>query len=93
MSRSNRRQQERVMGIELRDLNWALVTSQHRSLRQAAETLNIRQSTLSRGLRNLEHRLSTVLFERTNGGTRPTVEGEDFLEAAKRIIEDVCQAK
>jgi DNA-binding transcriptional LysR family regulator len=35
--------------IELRNLRWAIVAAQHRSLRQAAEALNIRQSTLSRG--------------------------------------------
>ena len=76
------------MTLELRDLRWAIVASQHRSLRQAAETLNVRQSTLSRGLRDLEGHLGAVLFERTNGGTRPTVEGEEFLEAARRIVED-----
>lgn len=74
--------------IEFRDLRWAIVAAQHRSLRQAAETLNVRQSTLSRGLRDLEHRLGTVLFERTNGGTHPTIEGQEFLEAARRIVEE-----
>jgi hypothetical protein len=38
------------VAIELRDLRLALVTSQHRNLRQAAEALNTRQSTLSRRL-------------------------------------------
>ncbi|MCU4161725.1 LysR family transcriptional regulator, partial [Acidiphilium sp. AL] len=56
--------------IELRDLRLAVVTSQHRSLRQAAEALNIRQSTLSRRLHEIERQLGVVLFERTNGGTR-----------------------
>lgn len=74
------------MPVEFRDLRWAITTSQHRSLRQAAETLNIRQSTLSRRLRALEHQLGSALFERTNGGTRPTIEGQEFLEAARRII-------
>jgi DNA-binding transcriptional LysR family regulator len=72
--------------IEFRDLRWAIVAAQHRSLRQAAEALNIRQSTLSRSLRDLEHHLGSAIFERTNGGTRPTVEGLEFLEAARRII-------
>jgi DNA-binding transcriptional LysR family regulator len=40
--------------VELRDLRLAVVTSQHRSLRQAAEALNIRQSTLSRRLHEIE---------------------------------------
>ncbi len=62
--------------------------SQHRSLRQAAETLNIKPSTLSRRIREIEHRLGAVLFERTNGGTRPTFEGQEFLETARRIIEE-----
>lgn len=75
------------MDIELRDLRWAIVAAQHRSLRQAAETLNIRQSTLSRGLRDLEYQLGTVLFERTHGGTRPTMEGQVLVEVARRIIE------
>ena len=50
--------------------------------------LNIRQSTLSRALRALEQQLETMLFERTTGGTRPTLEGREFIEAAKRIVED-----
>lgn len=74
--------------VEFRDLRLAVITSQHRSLRQAAEAMGIRQSTLSRRLRDLEYRLDTVLFERTNGGTRPTVAGLEFFELADRILED-----
>ncbi len=68
------------MSVELRERRWALVASQRRSLRQAAEALNIRQSTLSRCLRDLEYKLCATLFERTNGGTRPTIEGLEFLD-------------
>ncbi len=74
--------------VELRDLRLAVITAQHRSLRQAATAINIRQSTLSRRLRDLECRLGAILFERTNGGTRPTVAGLEFFEHARRIIED-----
>ncbi|MET4349265.1 LysR family transcriptional regulator [Bradyrhizobium sp. RT9a] len=74
------------MPVEFRDLRWAIVASQHRSLRQAAEALNIKQSTLSRRLRNLECKLGSTLFERTNGGTRPTIEGQEFLDAARRVV-------
>jgi len=48
--------------IELHDLRLAVTTSQYRSLRQAAEAFSIRQSTLSRRLRDLEYRLGAVLF-------------------------------
>jgi DNA-binding transcriptional LysR family regulator len=78
--------------IELRDLRLAIITSQHRSLRQAAEAVNIRQSTLSRRLRDLEYRLAAVLFERTNEGTRPTVAGLEFFELARRILDDTDTA-
>jgi DNA-binding transcriptional LysR family regulator len=74
--------------IELRDLRWAIVAAQHRSLRQAAGALNIRQSTLSRCLRDLEFQLEATLFQRTNGGTRPTVAGQEFLEGARHILDE-----
>ncbi len=74
--------------IELRDLRLAVFASQHRSLRQAAEAINIRQSTLSRRLHSLEFQLGAVLFERTNGGTRPTAAGLEFIELARRILDD-----
>ncbi|WP_184805773.1 LysR family transcriptional regulator [Rhizobium leucaenae] len=80
------------MTVELRDMRWAIVVSQHRSLRQAAEMLNIRQSTLSRRLREMEYRLGAELFERTNGGTRPTIIGREFLETARHIIEETDAA-
>jgi len=72
--------------VEFRDLRWAIVASQHRSLRQAAETLRIKQPTLSRRLRDLEYKLGVTLFKRTKGGTRPTIEGQEFLDDAQRIV-------
>ncbi|WP_346726643.1 LysR family transcriptional regulator [Acidiphilium multivorum] len=70
----------------MRDMRWAIVASQHRSLRQAAESLNVRQSTLSRRLREMEAKLGAQLFERSNGGTHPTLAGRDFLVSAQRIL-------
>lgn len=76
------------MPVEFRELHWAITASQHRSLRQAAETLGIKQPTLSRRLRDLEYKLGVTLFKRTTGGTRPTIEGQEFLDAARRIVDD-----
>ena len=78
--------------VELRDLRWAITASQHRSLRRAAEVLNVRQSTLSRRLRDMERRLGVLLFERTNGGTRLTAAGQEFIETARQIIADTDAA-
>jgi DNA-binding transcriptional LysR family regulator len=58
-------------------------------LRQAAETLKVRQSTLSRHLRSIEKQLGVVLFERTNGGTRPTIIGLEFIETARHVLDEV----
>lgn len=80
------------MSVELRDLRWAISASQHRSLRQAAEHLNVRQSTLSRRLRDMESRLGVELFERTNGDTRPTIAGREFLLSAAHILAETDSA-
>lgn len=80
------------MSLELRDLRWALVASQHRSLRRAAEALNVRQSTLSRRLRDLECQIGAQLFERTNGGTTATVAGREFLASARNILSETDTA-
>jgi DNA-binding transcriptional LysR family regulator len=80
------------LDVDLRDMRWAIIAAQHRSLRKAAESLNVRQSTLSRTLRNLENRVGAELFERTNGGTRPTPVGREFLGAARHIIEETDAA-
>jgi DNA-binding transcriptional LysR family regulator len=73
-------------------MRWAIAAAQHRSLRRAAETLNIRQSTLSRRLREIEGRLGMVMFERSNGGTRPTAAGLEFLDTARRILDETDAA-
>ncbi len=76
------RRRETNLDFELRDLKWAITASQHRSLSQAAEALQVRQSTLSRKLGDIERRLGSVLFHRSNGGTRPTAAGVEFLKIA-----------
>lgn len=39
-------------------------------------------------MRDLEQEIGATLFERTNGGTRLTPAGQEFLEAARRIIDE-----
>ena len=80
----------KAVSVDVRGLRRAIIAAQHKSLRQAADTLHIRQSTLSRGLRELEYRLGAALFERTNGGIRPTIAGQEFLDSARHLIEEVA---
>ncbi|WP_336810166.1 LysR family transcriptional regulator [Bosea sp. MMO-172] len=76
------------MDIEIRDFKWTIAVSEHRSMRQAAIALGVRQSILSRRIKTLETRLGVVLFERDRSGTRPTPEGLEFLAVARRVRDD-----
>jgi DNA-binding transcriptional LysR family regulator len=77
------------MTVELRQLRYTVAAADYRSFRQAAEALRLKQSTLSRRIRQLEDRLNVVLFERSHAGVRPTEVGNEFLRTARRIIEEV----
>jgi len=75
------------MSFDLRQLRYAIAAADHGSFRRAAETLLLKQSTLSRRIRLMEQRLGAQLFERTRVGVRPTLAGAEFVRNAKRLIE------
>lgn len=77
------------MGIELRQLRYAVVTADAQSFSRAAAALKVKQSTLSRRVLQLEDRLGVKLFERTTRGAEPTTNGRVFIEQARRIVTDV----
>jgi hypothetical protein len=55
----------------------------------AAEVLLLRQSTLSRCIRQREERIQMIVFERSSGGVRATLAGREFLRAARSIPEQM----
>lgn len=67
---------------DLRHFHYALASAEHGSFRRAAAALNVQQSTVSRGIRSLEHLVGAELFERGHGGIRPTSAGDLFLREA-----------
>ena len=77
------------MSIEIRQLRYAVMTADAQSFTRAAAALNVKQSTLSRRVMDLELRLGVKLFERSTRGAEPTENGKVFLEAARRIVTDV----
>jgi DNA-binding transcriptional LysR family regulator len=77
------------MTVELRQLRYALAAADSRSFRQAAGALRIKQSTLSRRIRQLEERLNVILYERSRAGVRATDAGSEFLRTGRRIIEEI----
>lgn len=70
------------MSLDFRLFQYALAAAEHGSFRRAAAALNVEQSTVSRGVRSLEHRVGAELFERGHAGIRPTPAGERFLDEA-----------
>jgi DNA-binding transcriptional LysR family regulator len=77
------------MSIEIRQLRYAVMTADAQSFTRAAAALNVKQSTLSRRVMDLELRLGVKLFERSTRGAEPTENGRVFLEAARRIVTDI----
>ncbi|MQB37458.1 LysR family transcriptional regulator [Agrobacterium tumefaciens] len=68
--------------VDFRLFQYALTSAEYGSFRRAAAALNLQQSTVSRGVRNLEHRVGAELFERSHAGIRPTPAGDRFLQEA-----------
>jgi DNA-binding transcriptional LysR family regulator len=66
------------VSIELKHLRYAEMAERCGSFRKAVDFLSLKQSNLSRRVRHLEEELGVVLFERTNGGVRPTSAGRDW---------------
>lgn len=78
--------------LDLRHFHYALASAKHGSFRRAAAALNVQQSTVSRGVRSLEHHVGAELFERSHAGIRPTSAGDRFLEEATLGIDHLERA-
>ena len=75
--------------FSLHNLHYALAAADYGSFRRAAEALLLRQSTLSRCVRQLEDSIGMAVFERSSGGVRATQAGRQFLRSARSILEQV----
>jgi len=70
----------------------ALVVAEHLSIRGAARTLGIRQSSLSRRVSALEEELGVSIFERHRRGVTVTNAGARFLQQAHDALVHLDQA-
>lgn len=77
------------MCVDVPHLRYAAAAAEHRSFRRAAAALNITQPTLSKRIRELETRLGVLLFERSTGGACLTPVGKDFVQSARRVLEEL----
>jgi DNA-binding transcriptional LysR family regulator len=79
----------RASAVDLQQLRFAVAAADHGSFRRAAHALLLKQSTLSRCTRQLEHSIGMTIFERSSGGLRATPAGRDFLRTARSILEQI----
>lgn len=66
-----------------------MLAADYGSIRQAADALLMKQSSLSRPIRQLEDALGVALFERRSGGVRATAAGRPFLRMARSVLEQI----
>jgi DNA-binding transcriptional LysR family regulator len=78
-----------LSAVALQQLRYAVLSAEYGSFRRAADALFMRQSTLSRRIRQLEVSLGLTLFERSSGGICVTSAGQRFLRTAQSILEQM----
>ena len=61
------------------------------SINQASETLHIAQPNLSRMIKELEAEFDIRIFNRTTKGMQVTIEGEEFVHYAKRVLKQISE--
>ncbi len=74
------------------DIRIFLAVARNGSVRNAAISLNVNHSTVSRRITSFEEHLKVRLFERMANGYLLTAAGEDLLETASNIENQVARA-
>lgn len=81
------------MAFTLRQLQFFVAAAEHESVSGAAKALAISQSSVTEAIKGLEADLGVVLFERRSHGLEITNAGHQFLRHARKIREDVSDAR
>jgi DNA-binding transcriptional LysR family regulator len=79
--------------VDWDDLKVLLALSRKGSARGAAQELGVSNSTITRRLDDMEHKLRAHLFDRTPDGYRLTAAGEQILPTAEHVEELVLAAE
>lgn len=77
--------------MEIRQLRYFVNAAATLSFTEAARLSNVAQSTLSQQVKQLETELGIPLFHRMGKHIQLTVEGQMFLQDARRILDDARQ--
>ena len=79
--------------MELRHLRYFVVVGEEQHYGRAARLLRVAQPALSRQIQDLEEDIGFKLFDRISRGVRISAAGKQFLEDARRILQQVDEAK
>jgi DNA-binding transcriptional LysR family regulator len=85
-SKSRRKKGVTSPDLTLVSVSQALLVGEHLSFRRVATVLGVRQSAVSRRVRELEDELGVSLFERHHAGVRITNAGARFLQEARAAL-------
>lgn len=75
--------------MDWNDLPIVLAVARGKTLVQAAASLGVAHTTISRRLKAMESRLGVRLFDRTPDGFVPTSAGADLVAAAERVEDEI----
>lgn len=75
--------------MNIHQLRCAVTVARVGSQTRAAEALYMSQPNLSKALKDLEQTCGFRIFERTGTGMIPTRKGEEFLERARSVLEQM----
>jgi LysR family hydrogen peroxide-inducible transcriptional activator len=76
--------------MTLTELRYIVALARERHFGRAADKCHVSQPTLSVALKKVEHRIGTLLFERTSADVRLTPLGEQVVAQAERILEEAA---
>jgi len=82
-----------VSELDWNDIRIFLALFRGRSVRKAADKLEMSHSTVSRHLTDLETSLGAVLFTRSRDGLLPTDMADQILEKAQTVENDIIELK
>lgn len=77
--------------MRLEQLHQIVEIERHKSISKAARAMFMGQPSLSGSLNNLESEIGVRIFERTNSGVSPTMEGKEIIQLARQVLEGCNQ--
>lgn len=79
--------------MTLTELRYIVTLAQEQHFGRAADRCHVAQPTLSVAVKRLEEELNTAIFERSKSSVYPTPVGEQIVQQAQRVLEQVKAIK